>query len=122
MKPGATGLTRVIDAAGYSWAGLRAAWRHEAAFRQEAALALALIPLGFWLGNGALERGMLVGSLLLVLVIELLNSGIEAVVDRIGPEHHPLAGRAKDLGSAAVLIGLLIVALVWGLILWERLF
>ncbi|MBF0295516.1 MAG: diacylglycerol kinase [Magnetococcales bacterium] len=120
MKPGATGWTRLVNAAGYSWLGFRAAWQNEAAFRQELALCLFLVPAGWWLGQGAVQRGMLLGSLLLVLVVELLNSGLEAVVDRIGPEHHPLSGRAKDLGSSAVLLALLNVLLVWGLVLWER--
>ncbi|MEO5331748.1 MAG: diacylglycerol kinase [Magnetococcus sp. YQC-5] len=118
MKPGATGWTRLINATGYSMAGLQAAWKNEAAFRQEAVLALILLPVGAWLGDGAVERALLMGSLLLVLAFELLNSGLEAVVDRIGPEHHALSGRAKDLGSAAVLLALLNVVLVWGLILW----
>ncbi|MBF0181655.1 MAG: diacylglycerol kinase [Magnetococcales bacterium] len=120
MKPGATGWTRLVNAAGYSWLGFRAAWQNEAAFRQELMLCLFLVPAGWWLGQGAVQRGMLLGSLLLVLVVELLNSGLEAVVDRIGPEHHPLAGRAKDLGSSAVLLALLNVLLVWSLVLWER--
>lgn len=120
MKPGATGWTRLIHATGYSKAGLQAAWQNEAAFRQEVVLTLILLPIGLWLGEGGVERALLIGSLLLVLAIELLNSGVEAVVDRIGPEHHLLAGRAKDLGSAAVLMGLLNVVLIWGLILWDR--
>ncbi|MBF0128177.1 MAG: diacylglycerol kinase [Magnetococcales bacterium] len=120
MKPGATGWTRLINATGYSLLGMRAAWQNEAAFRQEAVLTVLLTPLGFWLGQGAVERSLLIGSLLLVLAFELLNSGVEAVVDRIGPEHHPLAGRAKDLGSAAVFMALLNVALIWGLMVWER--
>ncbi len=121
MKPGATGWTRLVNASGYSMAGLFAAWENEAAFRQELVLTLVLLPVGAWLGEGAVERSLLMGSLLLVLVIELLNSGIESVVDRIGPEHHLLAGRAKDLGSAAVLMALLNVALIWGLVVWDRL-
>ncbi|MBF0429063.1 MAG: diacylglycerol kinase [Magnetococcales bacterium] len=120
MKPGATGLTRLIHATAYSMAGLRAAWINEAAFRQELMLTVLLSPVGLWLGNGAVERALLIGSLLLVVAVELMNSAVEAVVDRIGPEHHPLAGRAKDMGSAAVLFSLLNVALVWGLILWDR--
>lgn len=120
MKPGATGWTRLINATGYSMAGFQAAWKNEAAFRQELTLAVILAPLGFWLGEDAVERSLLVGALLLVLVVEVLNSAVEAVVDRIGPEHHPLAGRAKDLGSAAVLLALLNVVLIWGLVLWER--
>lgn len=116
-KPGNTGLTRIIKAAGYSWLGLKAAFKHEAAFRQELALCVFLIPAGFWLGETGIERALLVGSLLLVLIIELINSSIEAVVDRFGGEQHELSGRAKDIGSAAVLIALLNVIVVWALIL-----
>jgi diacylglycerol kinase (ATP) len=117
-KPGEKGLARLISATGYSWAGLRAAFVHEAAFRQEAALTLVLVPLGIWLGESGLEKAVLVASWLLVLLVELLNSAIEAVVDRIGDEMHPLAGRAKDIGSAAVLLALLNAAIVWGLVLF----
>lgn len=105
----------------YSWAGLRAAWRHEAAFRLEALACLLMIPAAFWLGRSGLERAMLLATLLLVPLTELLNSAIEAAVDRQGQEHHPLAGRAKDLGSAAVLMALLIAGCVWGLLIYERL-
>jgi len=119
-KPGATGLTRIINAYGYSMKGLRAAFVNESAFRQEFVLALVLTPLAIWLGSNAIEYILLIGSALLVLVVELLNSAIEAVVDRIGDEHHDLSGRAKDIGSAAVLISLCIVALVWGLIIFQR--
>ncbi|MDT8383676.1 MAG: diacylglycerol kinase [Gammaproteobacteria bacterium] len=115
-KPGNTGLMRIFRAAGYSWAGLRAAFRHEAAFRQELALCCLLIPLGLWLGQTGSERALLIGSLLLVLIVELINSAIEAVVDRFGGEQHELSGRAKDIGSAAVFIALLNVVIVWGLI------
>ncbi len=117
-KPGATGLRRVLDATRYSLAGLAAAFRHEAAFRQELTLALVLVPLGLWLGEDGVARALLVGSVLLVLVVEVLNSAVEAVVDRIGDEIHPLAGRAKDLGSAAVFIALVNAAVVWVLVLW----
>lgn len=116
-KPGKTGLTRVINAAGYSWQGLRAAYRHEAAFRQELWLALWLAPLALWLGEDGVDYALLIGSLLLVLIVELLNSALEAVVDRIGEEHHELAGRAKDIGSAAVFVALVNVALVWFFVL-----
>jgi diacylglycerol kinase (ATP) len=122
MKPGKTGLTRIINAAGYSLKGLRFAWKNEAAFRQESALALVLIPLGFWIGADATQISMLIGSCLVVLLVELLNTAIEAVVDRIGHEYHTLAGSAKDLGSAAVLISLIQVALVWSLVIVERFF
>ncbi len=117
-KPGATGVRRVLDATRYSLAGLAAACRHEAAFRQELALALVLVPLGLWLGESGVARALLVGSVLLVLVVEVLNSAVEAVVDRIGDEIHPLAGRAKDLGSAAVFLALVNAAVVWVLVLW----
>jgi diacylglycerol kinase (ATP) len=107
MKPGKTGVVRIIDAAGYSLKGLRFAWKNEAAFRQESVLALVLIPLGCWIGTDAVQISMLIGSCLIVLIVELLNTAIEAVVDRISDEYHTLAGSAKDLGSAAVLISLI---------------
>lgn len=113
----ATGIKRIINAAGYSWQGLKAAFKHEAAFRQEVALLCLLVPTGIWLGDTNIERAMLLGSLLLVLIVELLNSAIEAVVDRFGGEWQELSGRAKDLGSAAVLLSLLLVVLVWLLVL-----
>ena len=119
-KPGATGLTRILNATGYSLKGLQAALRHESAFRQELALCLVLLPAAFWLGQGAVERGLLIGSLLLVLIVELLNSAVEAVVDRFGDERHELSGRAKDMGSAAVFVSLLNVLVIWGLVAWER--
>lgn len=108
-----TGLKRLLLAGVYAARGLRAAARHEAAFRQEALVALVLLPLAFWLDVGALERVALVGSVVLVLMLELVNSAIEAAIDRIGPEFHELSGRAKDLGSGAVLIGLVLAAYVW---------
>ncbi len=120
LPPKATGLERLLRATGYSLAGLRAAWVHEAAFRQETLLALILVPAAFRLGGNAVEVALLAGSVLVVLITELLNSGIEAVVDRLGAERHPLAGRAKDLGSAAVFVALVLVVLVWGGILFER--
>ena len=119
MKPGNTGLTRIIKAAGYSWAGLVAAFRHEAAFRQELALCLVLIPTGVWLGESGLERALLIGSLLLVLIVELLNSAVEAAIDRFGGEAHELSGRAKDIGSAAVFLSLANVLIIWGLVLFS---
>lgn len=117
-KPGRTGVSRIAAAARYSARGLAACWRNEAAFRQEVLACLVLVPLGLWLGEGGLARALLLGSLLLVLVAEVINSALEAVVDRIGPEHHELSGRAKDLGSAAVFLALLNAALVWGLVLF----
>ncbi len=114
---GKQGLTRLINALGYSRDGLASAWKHEAAFREEVLLAVVTIPLGLWLGQGGLEKALLVGTILLVLVVELLNSAVEAVVDRVSDERHELSKRAKDIGSAAVLITLLLAAAVWGLIL-----
>jgi diacylglycerol kinase (ATP) len=114
---GVTGLQRIVNATRYSLAGLAAAARHEAAFRQELALAAVMVPLGLWLGADAVERVLLVGSVLLVLVVELLNSAIEAVVDRVSLENHELAKRAKDYGSAAVMVALGLVGAVWLLLL-----
>lgn len=119
-KPGNTGLRRIVNAMFFSLAGLRAAWLHESAFRQETLLCAVLIPAAFWLGQTAVERSLLIGSCLLVLIVELLNSGVEAVVDRVGDEPHRLSGRAKDLGSAAVFMSLALVVVVWGLIAWSR--
>ena len=120
MKPGKKGFQRLIDATGYSWKGFRAAIKHEAAFRQELFIGLALTPLGIWLGRGAVEYSLLFGSLLLVLIVEILNSAIEAVVDRAGDEYHKLAGRAKDMGSAAVMLAIINVFVIWGLIAYYR--
>ncbi len=117
MKPGATGLDRLVRAFGYSMKGLAAAFRHEAAFRQELAVTLVVVPLALWLGENGVERALLAGSWLLVPVVELLNSGLEAIVDKTSPEHHELAGRAKDMGSAAVLLAIALAILVWGLVL-----
>ena len=105
----------------WSMKGLRAAWRHEASFRLEIWLTLVLFPAGLWIGNGPIEKALLSGSLLLVLSIELLNSAVEAVVDKVSPEFHELAGRAKDMGSAAVLLLMANVALCWSLILFSHL-
>lgn len=105
----------------WSLKGLQAAWRYESSFRLEVVLFVLLAPLGWWLGADGLERALLIGSLLLVLSAELLNSAVEAVIERFGPEHHELAGRAKDMGSAAVFVLMLNVLLVWGLLLWPRL-
>ena len=116
-----TGIKRIVNATFFSLAGLRAAWRHEAAFRQECALALVLTPAAFWVGDTAAERALLIGTCWLVLIVELLNSAVEAVVDRVGMDHHKLSGQAKDLGSAGVFVSLALTALVWGLIGWENL-
>lgn len=118
---GRRGLDRIRRAAGYSWAGLAAAYRHEAAFRQEIFLAALLLPLALLVSDSPSERALLIGAVFLVLVVELLNSAVEAVVDRISHERHELSKRAKDLGSAAVLIALVNAACVWGVILWPRL-
>jgi len=119
MKPGKTGIKRIIDAAGYSWQGLSAAVKHESAFRQELFMCLILVPAAFWLGQTAVEYALLIGSLLFVLIVEILNSAIEAVVDRMGDEVHELSGRAKDMGSAAVMLSLLNVVVIWGLIAYH---
>ena len=115
---GKTGLKRLWNAFHYSMDGFRAALRHEDAFRTEAAFALILIPLAFWLGPDRIGTAMMVGSVLLVLIVELLNSAIEATVDRISLEDHPLAKRAKDIGSATVLLSLVNVVVVWAILLW----
>lgn len=115
-----TGLSRIIHAFGYSLAGLTSALRSESAFRQETALALVLLPAAFWLGRGWVEIGLLAGSVILVLVVELLNTAVESAIDRIGPERHELSARAKDLGSAAVLLSLLLAGGLWAGALWQR--
>ncbi len=114
------GFTRILRAFGSSCAGLAARTADEAAFRQELALAVVVMPLGLWLGHSAVERALLVAPVLLVLIVELLNSAIEATVDRIGPERHVLAGLAKDIGSAAVLLSLVLLAVVWLIVLLGR--
>ena len=118
---GKTGVQRGINATRYSLEGLAAAARHEDAFRQELLLAAVLVPLGLWFGNDGVERALLVGSMLMVLVVELLNSAVEATVDRVSLEDHRLAKRAKDLGSAAVMMSLVTVGAVWLLVLLPRL-
>ena len=114
---GNTGFTRILKATRYSWQGLRAAYRHEEAFRQETWLCALLVPLGLYLGNGGVEKALLVGSALLLPLVEILNSALEAVVDRIGDEHHEMSGRAKDMGSAAVGLAILLTASTWLLVL-----
>ena len=114
---GAQGLRRLINAFGYSRDGFAAAWKHEAAFREELLLAAIAIPAGLWLGQTGIERALLVGTILIVLIVELLNSAIEAVVDRVSAERHELSKRAKDMGSAAVLVTLMLAGAVWALIL-----
>ena len=119
-KTGVTGLGRVWNAMFYSFAGLKSALKHESAFRQETALAVILIPAAFWLGSNVIEYSLLVGTVVLVLIVELLNSAIEAVVDRVGTDRHSLSGRAKDMGSAAVFLSLLLTLFVWSAVLWTR--
>lgn len=114
------GLARIARAFGYSMQGLGAAWRHEAAFRQETWLAVVLIPLGLWLGNTTGERLLLAGMVVGVLIVELINSAIEALADAISTEHNPLLGRAKDIGSAAVLLMLLLTGAAWASVLLPR--
>ena len=121
-KPANTGIRRIIRAMGFSSQGLAAAWKHEAAFRQEIVLLVILVPAAFWLGQTVLLQALLIGVCLLVLIVELFNSAIEAAIDRHGEEQHELSGRAKDMGSAAVLISLLIVLLTWGAVICDRFF
>lgn len=120
MANSTTGLTRIIKATGYSFKGLKSAFQHEAAFRQELLLVLLMSPFALWLGNSAAEKAVLLISLFIVLIAELLNSAIEAIVDRVGLEYHELSGRAKDIGSAAVFIALTQVAVIWSLIILPR--
>lgn len=120
MKPGNTGITRIIRATFFSVAGLRVTWRNEAAFRQECMLALVLTPTAFWLGRNAVERSVLIGSVWLVLIVELLNTAVESIVDRVGTDHHQLSGQAKDQGSAGVFVSLMLMFLVWVLVIWDR--
>ena len=122
MKPGHTGWQHLVHSTRYSLKGFRAAWRHEAAFRQELGLCVLLLPLAWWVGDGPVEWILLIGSCLIVLAVELLNSAIESVVDRIGTEHHELSGRAKDLGSAAVMVSLALAGLTWLLLAGQKLF
>ena len=122
MKPGHTGWRHLVHSTRYSLRGLKAAWKHESAFRQELTLCLLLLPLVGWVGDGPVEWILLIGSCLIVLAVELLNSAIESVVDRIGPEHHELSGRAKDLGSAAVMVSLALAGLTWLLLAGQKLF
>ena len=119
-KPENTGLRRVLRASVYSAQGLRHAWRFEAAFRQELVITLILAPVALWLGGTALERLLLIGTCVLVLIVELLNSAVETAIDRVGHEHHELSGRAKDLGSAAVLLSLVLTVATWTTIGWQR--
>ncbi|AZG73752.1 diacylglycerol kinase [Shewanella livingstonensis] len=123
MKPENNhGLKRIFRATGFSMKGLISAWRGEAAFRQETALACLMLPIALLLDISAIERILLIMTLLIVLIVELLNSAIEAVVDRVGDEIHPLSGQAKDIASAAVFISLVMCAVTWGIVIWPLLF
>jgi diacylglycerol kinase (ATP) len=117
---GRTGLDRIVRATGYSFDGLKTAYRGESAFRQETWLAVVLIPASFWVGRSWVEVALLAGSVLLVMIVELLNSGIEAVVDRVSFELHDLSKRAKDLASAAVFLSLVLCSSMWAAALWHR--
>lgn len=119
-RPKPTGLVRLVNAFGNTWKGYVGAFREEAAFRQELALCVVLFPLGLWLGQNGVERALLVGPIFVILIVELLNSGIEATVDRVGLERHPLSGLAKDLGSAAVFTSFALLVVVWALVLLDR--
>ncbi len=116
-----TGLNRIWHAAGYSLEGLRAGW-NEKAFRQEAVAAMVLLPVSLWLGKNWVETALLAGSVVIVMIVELLNTGIETAIDRIGPEWHDLSKRAKDMGSAAVLLALLLCMGIWGAAVFQRIF
>ena len=119
-KPGNTGIRRVLRATVYSMQGFAHAFRHEAAFRQELALLVVMSPIAIWLGRDIIEKAVLIAVLLFVLVVELLNSAVEAAIDRHGEEQHELSGAAKDLGSASVFVSLTIVVVVWGAVAWDR--
>ncbi|AYN28003.1 diacylglycerol kinase [Buttiauxella ferragutiae ATCC 51602] len=121
MASSTTGLTRIIKAAGYSWKGLKAAWINEAAFRQEGVSALIAIAIACWLDVDPITRILLIGSVVLVMIVEILNSAIEALVDRVGTDYHELSGRAKDMGSAAVLIAIILAVITWITLLWPHL-
>ena len=120
MKPGKSGIARLVDATRYSFRGLGAAFRNEAAFRQELLLVAVLLAASFRLQSGLVEWLVLVLPLFILLIVELINSAIEATIDRIGSERHELSGRAKDLGSAAVFIALLMIATAWGAVIWSH--
>ena len=117
----AKGFRRIINAFGYSMAGFRACFEHEEAFRQESFAAMVVIPAGLWLGQTGVERALLVGSWLVVLIVELLNSAVETNVDRVGTERHELSGRAKDIASAAVFLSIVLAVTVWAMVLLPRL-
>ncbi len=116
----ARGMRRILNAFHYTFAGFKAAWINEVAFREEIIIAIFVVPLGLWVGNSATQRAILVGIYFLIPLAELLNSAIEAIVDRMGPERHELSGRAKDLGSAAVFLSICIALIVWMIIAYDR--
>ena len=122
VRPGAKprGLARLLQAFGNTWSGLAGCWREEEAFRQECLLAVVVIPAGLWLGTNGVERALLVGPMLLILIVELLNRAVETAIDRIGTERHALSGLAKDLGSAAVFASFVLLAGTWALVLLGR--
>ena len=113
-------IAHILKALIWSMAGIKAAWKNEQAFRWEATIVLLMMPVGLWLGRTAVERALLIASAMSILIVELLNSAVEAAVDRIGPERHELSKRAKDLGSAAAFISMITAAVVWALIAYER--
>ena len=119
-RPKLQGMNRLLLAFVNSWQGFKGAFRAEAAFRQEVFLAIVLLPLGAWLGRTGIEKALLISSMLLVLIVELLNTGIETVVDRIGLERHELSGLAKDVGSTAVLLSFAVLIVIWGFVLFAR--
>jgi diacylglycerol kinase (ATP) len=121
-KSSETGWRHLVNSTSYSLKGLKAAFHHEAAFRQELVLCVLVAPLALWIGETPVEWILLLSSAFLILIVELLNSAVETVVDRIGPEHHVLSGRAKDIGSAAVMLSLFMAGITWGLLLWDKLF
>ncbi len=117
-KPGKTGIARILKATQYSWQGLRAAWKHEASFRQELILVIVGVPLAFWFAENKFELLWLILPLFILVIAELVNSALEAVVDRIGHEYHELSGRAKDIGSAIVLVSILLLVTIWSIVLY----
>jgi len=122
FKPNGLGIKRVFKATYCSYLGFKAAFKEEAAFRQELLLSIILLPISFWLASSVLHWALLVSTLLIILIVELLNSAIEALTDRVSTDHHVLSGRAKDMGSAAVTLSLMIVLIVWGASLYIKLF
>ncbi|KAA1188279.1 diacylglycerol kinase [Photorhabdus heterorhabditis] len=119
MKNQSVGLTRIIKATRYSVKGIKAAWQNEAAFREEIIVAILALIVAFYLDVSVIERILLIGSIMLVLIMEILNSAIEAIVDRIGSEFHELSGRAKDMGSAAVFLTIILALIIWSTVLWQ---